>query len=378
MKTTTISTAFGHLTDPRVNRTKRHSLINILTIAICATIAGCDDFNAFAEYGKSKLAWFETFLDLPNGIPSHDTFNDVLNRLSPTEFAKAFTAWVESIANLEQDIVALDGKVMRRTLDKANGNPAMHIVSAWSVKNNLCFGQVKVSDKSNEITAIPKLLELIDIKDSTVTTDAMGCQYKIGELVVEKEGDYIFSLKGNQGEFFDDIKTYLDTQLSSQFQGVEHNCHEEVEGLHGRIEQRTTWVCKGINWLTDRHPRWKTIQAIVVVESRREVAGGEESYERRYYVTSHDNKSAEFIGVAIRNHWRVEAMHWQLDVSFNEDQNRLRSGHAAVNVAMINKVALNLLKNEKSVKVGVKNKRLKAGWDNDYMLKVLSVGLLSV
>jgi len=322
MKTTTISTAFGHLTDPRINRTKRHSLINILTIAICATIAGCDDFNAFEEYGKSKRTWFETFLDLSYGIPSHDTFNYVLNRLSPSEFAKAFTAWVTSLADLGQDIIALDGKVMRRTLDKANGNPAIHIVSAWSVKNNLCFGQVKVSGKSNEITAIPKLLQLLDIKNSTITTDAMGCQYKIGELVVEKEGDFVFSLKGNQGEFFDDIKTYLDTQLSKQFQGGEHDYHEEIEGLHGRIEQRTVWVSKDVNWLIERHPRWKTVQAIAVVESRREVTGSQATYERRYYITSHGDKSAEFIGGAIRNHWRVEAMHWQLDVSFNINQTR--------------------------------------------------------
>ena len=225
MKQTTISTAFRHLTDPRVKRTKRHSLLNIITIAICATIAGCDDFCAFEEYGKSKLAWFETFLDLPYGISSHDTFNDVLNRLSPSEFAKAFTDWVASLADFNQDVVAIDGKVMRRTLDKANGNPAIHLVSAWSVENNFCFGQVKVSDKSNEITAIPKLL---DIKDSTITTDAMGCQYKIGELVVEKEANFVFSLKGNQGEFFDDIKTYLDTQLSNKFQGVEHGYHKET------------------------------------------------------------------------------------------------------------------------------------------------------
>jgi len=181
MNPTTISKAFDSLTDPRMDRTKHHPLINILTISICAIIAGCDDFQSISEYGKSKKSWFEEFLDLQHGIPSRDTFNDVLNRLNPHEFAKAFTQWVCSLGDLKNDIVALDGKVMRGTLDKANGNPAIHLVSAWSVKNNMCFGQIKVSDKSNEITAIPKLLKLIDIEDATVTTDAMGTQYKIGE-----------------------------------------------------------------------------------------------------------------------------------------------------------------------------------------------------
>ncbi|WP_232370281.1 ISAs1 family transposase [Xenorhabdus lircayensis] len=204
MKATPLSNAFGHLTDPRFNRTKQHSLIDILTISICAVICGCESFNAIEEYGKSKEDWFRQFLDLPNGIPRHDTFNDVINRLNPQEFGGAFTEWVNSLAKISADIIALDGKTMRGTLDKASGVPALHLVSAWSVANQLCFGQVKVSDKSNEITAIPKLLALLDIEGSPLTLGAMGCQHKIANQIVEDKADYVLALKGNQGEFYDD------------------------------------------------------------------------------------------------------------------------------------------------------------------------------
>lgn len=378
MTSTTISKAFATLSDPRMDRTKRHPLINILTISICAIIAGCDDFQSISEYGKSKKQWFEQFLDLSHGIPCRDTFNDVFNRLNPHEFAQAFTNWVCSLGDLKDDIVALDGKVMRGTLDKANGNPAIHLVSAWSVKNNLCFGQIKVSDKSNEITAIPKLLKLLDIEGATVTTDAMGTQYKIGNQIVEKKGNYVLALKGNQGEFHDDIKLFLDTHLENQFNQIEHDVFSDVNGDHGRIETRKVWLISDVDWLIESHSKWSSIRGVAMIESWREL-GGEETYERRYYITSHHDKSAEFIAKAIRSHWHVEnKLHWQLDVSFNEDDNRLRSGNAAENLALMNKIALNLLKNEKSIRLGIKNKRLKAGWDDNYMAKVLTVGLTIV
>ena len=326
------------------------------------------------EYGHSKIKWFRRFLDLKHGIPSHDTFNDVLNRLNPNEFNAAFTQWVNEISQHKEGVIALDGKVMRRTLDKASGMPATHLVSAWSVENNFCLGQVKVADKSNEITAIPVLLELIDIKEATVTMDAMGCQYKIGDQIVENKGDYVLGLKGNQGELFDDVKLYLDSQINTEFRDVCHTVYSSVNGDHGRIEERKVWVTTYVDWLVARHPRWKSINSIAVICSTREI-NGKRSYEKRYYISSHKDKGAKFIAGAIRTHWHVEnKLHWQLDVSFNEDQNRLRSGYGAQNVALINKIALNLLKNEKSVKVGIKGKRLKAGWDNAYMMKVLTVG----
>ncbi|AYA41049.1 ISAs1 family transposase [Xenorhabdus nematophila] len=379
MQATTLSKAFGHLTDPRVSRTKQYALIDILTISICAVICGCEGFNAIEEYGKSKEDWFRQFLDLPNGIPSHDTFNDVINRLDPQECGLAFTQWVNSLAEISEDIIALDGKTLRGTLDKANDAPALHLVSAWSVANQLCFGQMTVSDKSNEITAIPKLLALLDIEGSTITIDAMGCQYAIANQIVTGKADYVLTLKGNQGEFYDDIKLFLNTQLATDFTGVSPAHYRSTDGEHGRIEQRQLWLINEVNWLQARHPQWHTLGGIAVVESWREEQGKTASYERHYYITSHRNASAEFIACAIRSHWHIEnKLHWQLDVSFGEDSQRLRSGHAAENVALMNKIALNLLKNEKSVKVGVKTKRQKAGWDNGYMLKVLTMGFTSV
>jgi predicted transposase YbfD/YdcC len=378
MKETTISQTFGHLADPRVNRTKLHPLVNILTISLCAIISGCDDFCTIEEYGKTKQAWFEEFLDMPYGIPSHDTFNDVLNRLNPNAFAQAFTDWVSQLVNLNKDIVAIDGKVLRGTLGKVSKCPALHLVNAWSVENNLCLGQIKVSDKSNEITAIPKLLALLDIEGATITTDAMGCQFKIANQIVAAKGDYVLALKGSQGECFDDVQLFLNSQLEKGFDNAPHSYFESVNGDHGRIEQRQVWVTTDVAWLHERHPRWHSIKSVAVINSIRE-QGEQNSEEKRYFISSHSDKDAEFIAHAIRSHWHVEnKLHWQLDISFNEDSLRHRSGHAAQNIALINKLALNLLKNEKSTKVGVKSKRLKAGWDNNYMMKVLSVGRLIV
>ncbi|WP_133309786.1 ISAs1 family transposase [Parashewanella spongiae] len=379
MKTTTISDFFDGLPDPRMSRTLHHPLINIITITLCAVICGCDNFNAIEEYGKSKKKWFETFLDMPHGVPSHDTFNDVLNRLCPKAFHAAFIAWAQYLCTIDEDIIPLDGKTLRRTLDKVNEVPAIHIVNAWSVKNNLCLGQMKVDGKSNEITAIPKLLELLDIKGATITTDAMGCQFKIADKIIEKKANYIFALKGSQGEFFEDIKLFLDTELESRFKKIHCDMFEEVDKDHGRIEQRKVWVTSDVEWLRKRHSRWSSLNSIVVVESTREQKGIEKTMERRYYISSHLKPKAEFISNAIRSHWFVEnKLHWQLDVSFDEDSCRLRSGNAAENMAIMNKTALNMLKNEKTAKVGIKSKRLKAGWDEEYLMKVLTVGKLAV
>lgn len=379
MKPTTISTCFANLTEPRMKRTQHHPLVNIITITLCAVICGCDNFTAIAEYGKSKKKWFETFLDMPYGVPSHDTFNDVLNRLCPKAFHEAFTKWVKHLCEIDEDIIPLDGKTLRRTLDKVNGVPAIHIVNAWSVRNNLCLGQMRVDNKSDEITAIPKLLELLDIEGATITTDAMGCQFKIADKVIDKRANYIFALKGSQGEFYDDVKLFLDSELESKFKEVKHDIFEEIDKDHGRIEQRKVWVTSDVTWLKERHKKWSSLNSIAVVESTREQKGAEKTTERRYYVSSHLEPDAEFIAQAIRSHWFVEnKLHWQLDISFDEDSCRLRSGNAAENMAIMNKIALNMLKNEKTVKVGVKSKRLKAGWDEEYLMKVLTVGKLIV
>ena len=374
MNTTTLSEIFKKFKDPRMARAQRHPLINIITMAICAVICGADNFVTMAEFARSKKQWFESFLDMPNGVPSHDTFNDVINRLDQAAFVKCFTQWIKQLAINDENIIALDGKVLRRTLGKTNGSKAVWLVNAWSVANNMCFGQIQVSDKSNEITAIPKLLEILDIKGATITIDAMGCQTEVAEKVLEQGGDFLLALKGNQGEFHQDVSLYLDGLIDKPSK-KSFDYFEDTHGDHGRIEVRKTWLTNEIDWLIKRHPRWNTVKGIAVVESTR-IIGSEQSIERRYYITSHINKKAEFINNGIRAHWHVEnKLHWQLDVSFNEDQCRLRSGNAAANFSFLNKIALNLLKNEKSAKIGIKSKRLKAGWDEKYMMKVLTVGL---
>ena len=285
MTETTISKAFSDLTDPR--KSAKHPFINILTIAICAIISGCDNFNAMEEYAKSKIKWFRKFLDLTYGIPSHDTFNDVLNRLNPHEFHEAFTRWITELSKQKEGIIALDGKVMRRTLDKASGMSATHLVNAWSVENNFCLGQIKASEKSNEITAIPILLNLLDINGATITTDAMGCQFKIADQIIEKEADYLLALKGNQGEFFDDVKLYLDNQVENKFKNTAHSDNYcSINGDHGRIETRDVWLTTDVDWIKERHPRWSSLKSMIVVCSTREL-NGKTSYEQRYYVSSH-------------------------------------------------------------------------------------------
>lgn len=375
MSSTTLSEVFeNNITDPRMNRAQRHPLINIITMAICSVICGADNFVAMAEFGRSKKKWFETFLDMSHGVPSHDTFNDVINRLDQTAFVNCFTQWIKQLALEDENIIAIDGKVMRRTLDKINDGKAVWLVNAWSVANNMCFGQVQVDDKSNEITAIPKLLEMLDIKGATITIDAMGCQTDIADKVIEKGGDFLLSLKGNQGEFHQDVKLYLDALIDTPLKKF-YDYFQDVNGDHGRIETRSTWITTDIDWVLQRHPRWASVKGIAVVEAER-LINNESSIERRYFITSHSDKDAKFIGNAIRSHWQVENnLHWQLDVSFNEDQCRLRSGNAAANFSFLNKIALNLLKNEKTAKIGIASKRLKAGWDENYMMKVLTVGL---
>jgi predicted transposase YbfD/YdcC len=374
MENTTLSESFETLKDPRLERAKRHSLINIITIAICAVICGADNFVSMASFGRAKKEWFETFLDLPNGLPSHDTFNDVINRLDRDGFALCFTTWIKQLATQSESVIAIDGKVLRRTFDKSSGAKAIWLVNAWSVANNMCFGQIQVDEKSNEITAIPKLLELLDIKAATITIDAMGCQTKIADKIVDLGGDFVLALKGNQGEFHEDIKLYLDSNIN-KFSSNKLDFAEEVHGDHGRIETRKSWLCTDVDWLIERHPKWKTVKGIAVIESER-LIGKKQSIERRYYITSHLTKDAKFINETVRSHWCVENnLHWQLDVSFDEDRCRLRSGNAAANFSFLNKIALALLKNEKTAKMGIKSKRLTAGWDEKYLMKVLTIGL---
>lgn len=363
--TASIIQHFSSIEDPRVNRQKRHQLQDIFFITLCAVICGADNWVAIEEFGQAKETWFTQLLGLKHGIPSHDTLGDVFAVIDPEEFSECFSKWVADLATLtDGEVIAIDGKCLRRSIDKASNKAAIYMVSAWAQKNSLVLGQVKVADKSNEITAIPTLLSRLDIAGTVVTMDAMGCQKKIAKLIVEKKGDYVLSLKGNQGSLHDDVTTYFESALSPEAAVI------TFDGDHGRIETRAVRVTDEIEWLTENHS-WDGLKSIIAVTATREIKT-RVTEETRYFISSLSADNPKQLEHAIRAHWAVENnLHWVLDMAFDEDSNRTRQGYSASNLAVIRHIALNLIKNEKSSKVGIKTKRLKAGWNNNYLLKII-------
>ena len=366
---------FDELPDPRMNRTKRHLLGDILAITICAVICGADGWVQVAEFGRCKRKWFRTFLALPSDIPSHDTFGRVFARLDPTAFEACFLRWVADLATASQGrLVAIDGKTIRRSLDAANGKAAVHLVSAWCAANRLVLGQVATDAKSNEITAIPQLLKLLDIQGAVVTIDAIGCQKEIARTIVDQGGDYLLQLKGNQGGLHDETALLFDQCLRDDCLGITYAMAKTTNGGHGRIEQRRIWVTSEVGWFSERG-KWKNLRSLARVETRRTV-GGTTSVEYRYYISSLEASDPERMLRLIRGHWGIEnTLHWSLDVAFREDDRRIRRGHGAENFSRLSRIALNLLKSETGQKVGIKTKRLCCGWDHDYLLKVLTQGV---
>lgn len=366
-----LSAHFCHLSDPRVDRTKEHLLQDIITIAICAVICGADSWVEIEQFGQAKENWFLGFLKLPNGIPSHDTFGRVFAKLNPEEFAKAFLNWIKAVAKVTGgEIVAIDGKTLRKSFDRASSKAAIHMVSAWAQANNLVLGQVKTEEKSNEITAIPKLLKLLELKGCIVTIDAMGTQKKIATEIVKQGADYVLSLKGNHQLFAQEVKEFFEDAEQDGFKGVPYTYTEEVGKGHGRIETRRYWLTSEIDWFAEKS-KWKGLKSFGMVESERRI-GDEVSLERRLYINSISGDDISTFAKAVRSHWGIEnKVHWILDVAFREDECRVRKGHAAQNFATLRHIALNLIKQETSTKVGVKAKRLKAGWDESYLLKIL-------
>ena len=364
---------FGELDDPRVDRTRLHKFIDILVIGICTVICGGDDYASMAAFGRAKEAWLRTILELPNGIPSHDTFWRVFSALDAEQFQDCFLEWMAAINDATNgEIIALDGKQLRRSHDKSNGKAAIHMVSAWATSNRLVLGQVKVDEKSNEIKAIPELLERLDLQGCLVTIDAMGCQVDIADCVVEKEGDYLFSLKGNQSNLHEDVVLLFDDLEESDFSAYDYDYAKTVDKDHGRIEVRHCWTIVDPKLIQHMRgaDRFRALHTIVRVRSERYV-GAKHSVEDRHFIGSATPLATEALS-ATRAHWQVEnSLHWVLDIAFREDESRLRKGNGPQNFALLRHIALNALKQERTAKLGVKNKRLKAGWDEAYLLKVL-------
>lgn len=367
--------AFADLKDPRMNRTKRHSLGDILAVAICAIICGADGWTQVAKFGRCKLKWFRTFLELPNGIPSHDTFGRVFAALDPRAFEECFLKWIAAVATASAGrLIAIDGKTIRRSLDTANGKAAIHMVSAWCQANHMVLGQLATDAKSNEITAIPELLQLLDVQGAVVTIDAAGCQKKIAATIIEQGGDYLLQLKGNQGGLHDETAMLFDQCLRDDCHGIAYSTTATVDKGHGRIEERRLWATSEVNWFAERG-KWKNLRSLIRVRAKRTV-GDHTSTEYRYYISSLPADNASRLLAYIRGHWGIEnTLHWSLDINFREDDRRIRQGHAAENFARMARIALNLLKAEKTNDGGIKTKRLCCGWDHDYLLKVLTGGI---
>ena len=369
VKSARIAEHFQELTDPR-RREVVYPLINIVVIAVCAVLCGADDFVAIADFGRKKRAWLSRFLDLENGIPSHDRFNAVLAAIKPAEFEKCLLSWITALQEItDGQVVAIDGKTLRRSFDAASGKAAIHMVSAWATANQISLGQVVVDAKSNEITAIPKLLEILEIAGCLVTIDAMGCQTEIAKKILDAKADYVLAVKDNQPTLKQGIQRHFNRHLEDDFAHSPARRHYTVEKGHGREEERHYCICPVPADLPDR-ARWPGLKAIGLAISSTQ-RDGKQCNEVRYYILS-KYLSVRRFAAAVREHWGIEnRLHWQLDVTFQEDQCRIRKGHADANFSIIRRTALSLLKNESTLKVGVKNKRLAAGWDESYLEKVL-------
>lgn len=362
----------GYIEDYRKNTPhKRHEFIDILVIALCGMISGADDWVSIEAYGKTKMDWFKKFLSLPNGVPSHDTFNRVFSRIDSEQFMGCFINWIKDACPImDKEVVAIDGKTLRRSHDKNNNKAAIHMVSAWSTDRKLVLGQLKTAEKSNEITAIPELIESLITEGCLFTMDAMGCQKAIATKIFNGDGDYLIAVKGNQPT--------LERAITATFEGkrdktylcpvIDFNKTEDIS--RNRYEIRRCWVTSCLDEL-DMAEEWDGLTTIAKIESERTL-NGETSIEHRYYICSCD-ASAEKINQAVRSHWGVEnSLHWVLDMAFREDECRVRKKFGPENLARLRHMALNLLKQDETTKMGIKNKRLKAGWDNDYLLHLLN------
>ena len=360
---------FGDIDDPREDNS-RHKLLDIIGIVICASVCGAENWNDIEAFGKAKESWLRGFLELAHGIPSHDTFGRVFAKLNPQQLNDRFLSWVQLInPHKKEEIINIDGKTVRRSHDHANDVEAIHMVSAWANKAGLTLGQVRVDQKSNEITAIPQLLEMLEVQGCVVTIDAMGTQREIARKIVEKQADYLLAVKGNQETLQEDVQLYFEGVENQQHRSEEFDYHKSVEKDHGRIETRECWATGEVGWLQNKE-KWKGLRSLCMVRAQR-LIGEQLTQESRYYISSLPAQ-AQKLAETVRAHWGIEnSLHWVLDIAFREDECRKRKDNSAENFAIMRHITLNLLKRETTCKRSIAGKRLLAGWDEGYMEKVL-------
>lgn len=341
----------------------------ILLVSLCAVICGAESWVEVSTFGRMKLAFLRRFLPFKDGVPSHDTFGDVFAALDPEGFKACFVAWAASLARHIEGVVAVDGKTLRRSFDRASGQAAIHMVSAWASSQHPGLGQEKVADKSNEITAIPKLLDLLSLTGAIVTIDAIGCQTAIAQKIIAKGADYVLALKANQGTLHGDVALFFQEQLARRFADARFDHHATADADHGRIEERECWVTHDIDWLKRRHDDWPALRAIVMIRAKRTVHD-ETTTKTRYFITSLA-ADARQLAEAVRAHWGIEnRLHWVLGITFREDEARLRKDNAPHNASILKHMALNMLKKTPSRR-SIRLKRKSAGWDNQFLQSVL-------
>lgn len=362
---------FSDLPDPRIDRTKLHSLVDILAITLCAVISGAEGWSDIAQYGRSKEAWLRTFLALPHGIPTDDTFARVFARLDPEAFGRSFAQWTQSLKKQTRgQVVSIDGKSLRHSFDTATGKAAIQMVSAWANASCLVLAQQKVDNKSNEITAIPRLLELLEVEGCILTLDAMGTQKEIARQIIAQKADYVLALKGNHSLTHKDVAHFFETGLEKGFAQGAMQTYQTTDYHHGRTEIRRYWQTDQIDWLLAVE-EWPGLVSIGMMQTER-TSKGETRRETHYYLSSLTADCRRF-AKAVRAHWGIEnKLHWQLDISFDEDSSRIRKDQAPENMAIVRHIALNLLQQDKTLKRGVKAKRLQAAWRDDYLIEILT------
>lgn len=364
---------FDNLPDPRIERTKRYPLSEIIFLVICAVVSGSDGWKAIRDFGEIKLTWLRRYLPYKEGIPCDDTIARVMRRLDTKTFESCFISWMQSVLiATEQDIVPIDGKTLRRSHDRSSGKSAIHMVSAWSSANGVVLGQEKTDEKSNEITAIPALLEVLALKGCIVTIDAMGCQSAIAEQIIKKQANYVLALKGNQGHFHEEVKEFFTLAMANNFAHIEHEFHEEHDAGHGRVEHRQCWVINPHQYKNSFGDlnKWKKLNRIIMVKTQRD-CGDKITHDTRFYIASAEPSAQQALHI-VRVHWQVEnCLHWTLDMTFNEDSSRIRTEASPENLAIMRHIALNIIKRDTTKKASVKRKLAMAALDDDFRSELI-------